>query len=113
MPKRKVFANSVTFYYLFYDLEERGLLSPNEVILWNYTNLGTFQYHIYGVHSDVSCTIAEESIAMNNTELYSESDCADFDNSDTGHGEPYCEGNIETDNLINVTVSAKPSMLAC
>ena len=33
----------------------------------NYTNLGTFPNHIYGVHSDVSCTItAEENIAMNN-----------------------------------------------
>lgn len=63
----------------------------------NYTNLGTFQNHIYGVHSDVSCSIAEESIAMNNTELDSESDCGDSVNSDTGHDEPYCEDNIETD----------------
>ena len=35
---------------------------------------------------------------MNNTELDSESDSADSVNSDTGHDEPYCEDNIETDN---------------
>ena len=60
----------------------------------NYTNLGTFQNHIYGVHSDGSCTVTKESIAVNNTEFYSENDCSD-DNSDTD--EPYYENNVETD----------------
>ena len=36
----------------------------------NYTNLGTFQNHIYGVHSDGSCTVTEESIAVNNRVLF-------------------------------------------
>ena len=61
----------------------------------SFTNLGTFQNHIYGVHSDRSCTITEESTVMNNTELGSEDDCSDDDNFDSD--QPYYDDNVETD----------------
>lgn len=67
-----------------------------EVVKEIISTLGHFKSYLWCV----SCTIAEESIAMNNTELYSENDCADSDNSDTGHGEPYCEDNITTNNVV-------------
>lgn len=53
----------------------------------SYTNLGTFQNHIYGMHSD-DCVITEERIESDNN-AESENDCSST--NDTDHDEPYCE----------------------
>lgn len=63
----------------------------------SYTNLGTFQNHIYGMHSDGSCTIIEETeerILMNSTDLELDSE-SDAVYSDTD--ELYYENDVETD----------------
>ena len=62
----------------------------------SYTNLGTFQNHIYGIHSD-DCDISEERKESSTINNDSENDCSDANNTD--HDEMYCEAIEDTDDI--------------
>ena len=71
----------------------------------NYSNLGTFQNHVYAVHSEDLIDVSTETILVNSTE----DDGNDFsDVTDSDNDEPCCEDSVETDN--NQECSSESSM---
>ena len=61
----------------------------------SYTNLGTFQNHSYGIHSD-KCEISEEKMESINSD--SENDCSDA--NDTDHDKICCETIIQHGSVV-------------
>ena len=70
--------------------------------------IGTFQNHIYAVHSEDLIDASSETVLLNSTELDNGNDFSDVTDSDHSNDEPFCEGSVEIDN--NQQCSSQSSM---